>query len=183
MKNFRLLLVLTALCAAMASGCLIISGQIFAHYALANPFTIDGADGFERELVDLNTIDEYDEHKDKLKGLADLAVVGKFTNVDGPGGTVEVWITADNTTLATGTLVRANAVKLWGPATIGATGAVVSIGWDESAKLFNAAGKKILISEALGDGVFTIYTVGTPAVDNEIRVDGGAIILTLSAGM
>jgi hypothetical protein len=183
MKNVRVLAALAGLCAVLATGCIIVSGQIFAHYDLPNPFTIDGADGFERELVDLNTIDEYDEHKDKLKGLSDLAVIGKFTNENGPGGIVEVYITAGNTSLADPAAIRAGAVKLWGPGTIGATGSSVVIGWDESAALFNAAGKKILIDEALGDGEFTIYTIGSPNVDNTIRVDGGALILTLSAGM
>src|SRR6185436_11862218 len=113
----------------------------------------------ERELVDLNTIDEYDEHKDKLKGLSDLAVVGEFTNESGPGGTVEVYITAGDTNLGSGTAVRAGATKLWGPGTIGGAGSSVVIGWDQSAALFTAEGRKMLIDEALGDGVFTIYTV------------------------
>lgn len=184
MKNVRMpLLLAAALAAVMASGCIIVSGQIFAHFALVSPFTISGADGFERELVDLNTVDEYRDHKDKLKGLSDVAVVGRFMNVSGPGGTVEVWITAGNTNLASATAVRAGATRLWGPASIGPTGSVHDIKWDESAALFTDAGKKILIAEALGDGEFTIYTIGTPSVDNEIEVEGGALILTISAGL
>ena len=184
MKNFRLLLALSGLCALLTTGCIIISGQIFAHFALPNPFTIDSSGStFERVGVDLNTIDEYEEHKDKIKGLSDAALVGKFTNVGGEAGGVEVWITAGATNLPDVNAVKTSATKLWGPGTLPAgVGAVRTIGWDESAKLFTAAGKKMLIDEAKGDGQFTLYTFGT-AGTYEIRVDGGALILTISAGM
>lgn len=181
MKNLRTLLLATGLCAAMATGCLITSGQIFATFDLPNPFTVDATSDFERVLVDLNTIDEYEEHKDKFKGLSDLAIVGTFTNTAGTGGAVEVWITAGNTNLADPAAIRAGATKLWGPGSIGAAPATRVVGWDESAKLFNAAGKKMLIDEAKGDGTFTLYALGTGAAT--IRVDNGALILTISAGI
>jgi hypothetical protein len=182
-KNLRVILPGLALAALTVSGCFITSAQIFAHYALPNPFTISGANGFERVPVDLNTVSDYKDNKDKLKDITDVAIVGKFTNTAGPGGTVEVWITPDNTNLADPTAIVAGATKLWGPGTIGAATSTANIGWDESAKLFNAAGKAILLAEAKGDGQFTLYTIGTPGVDNTIRVDDGGLILTLSAGL
>lgn len=184
MKNLRLLLVLTSLCALAATGCIIISGQIFAHFKLPPTFTIsDTGTEVERVAVDLNTIDEYEEHKDKIKGLSDVALVGKFTNLGGQAGGVEVWITPGATSLADVAAVRAGATKLWGPGMLPAgVGAVRTIGWDESAKLLTAAGKKMLIDEAKGDGQFTLYTFGTAGTYN-IKVDGGALILTISAGM
>jgi hypothetical protein len=54
--------------------------------------------------------------------------------------------------------------------------------WAESAKLFNAAGKNILINETKGDGSFTIYTIGTQGV-YDIKVDDGVIVLVLNAGV
>jgi hypothetical protein len=186
MKSHRLLLIglgLGVLVTLAATGCFITSGQVFAHFALPNPFTIDSStDPFERVLVDLNTIKDYADHKDKLKGLADVAVIGKFTNVAGPAGGVEVWITPDETDYTTIGEVQAGATKLWGPGTIGAAGSVHTVTWAESAKLFNSAGKTILINESKGDGVFTIYTHGTMGT-YDIRVDGGEIVLVLSAGL
>jgi hypothetical protein len=186
MKNRRLLLLglgLVALVALGVTGCFITSGQILAHYALPDPFTINGDDGFERVYVDLNTVKEYDEHKDKLKDISDLAVVGKFTNTDGPGGGVLVYITAGNTALANPAAIIAGGTRLWGPGTIGAAPATRTIGWDASAGLFSAAGKKILINEAKGDGEFTLYMIGTPETSNTIRVDKGFLILVLGAGV
>ena len=186
MKRHHLLLLglgLVALVALGATGCFITSGQVLVHYALPNPFTIDGADGRELIAVDLNDISEYKDHKDKLKNLSDFAVIGKFTNESGPGGGVEVWISAGSTTYATAPEVRASATKLWGPGRIGGTGSVKTIGWDDSAALFTAAGKKILITEAKGDGKFTLYTIGTPEAVNRIKVDKGYLILVIGAGV
>jgi hypothetical protein len=186
MKGNRLLLLglgAVALVALVATGCFITSGQIFLHYDLPNPFTIDSStDPFERVPVDLNTIGDYKKHKDKLKGLADAAVIGKFTNVSGPAGGVEVWITPTTTNYGDITQVQANAIKLWGPGTIGATGSVHNVTWTESAKLFTAAGKKMLIDEVKGDGIFTLYTFGTMGTYN-IKVDNGGVILIINAGI
>lgn len=182
MRNLRLLLPCLGLVALTATGCFIASGQIFVHFDLPTPFSIVGADGADREFVDLNTIHDYAKHKDKLKDVSDLAVVGKFTNQGGPGGTVSVYITPGSTNLSGAANVVAGATKLWGPASIGATGSVVNIGWNESAKLFDPAGKQVLIDAAKGDGTFTIYTIGTPGVVNVIQVDNGGIILVISAG-
>lgn len=182
MKNLRLLLPVLGLAAMTVTGCFIVSAQVFVHFDLTSPFVIDGADGSDREFVDLNTIHDYAKHKDKLKDVSDLAVVGKFTNTLGPGGTVSAYITAGSTNLGGAAAIVAGATKLWGPASIGPTGSTVTIGWNESAKLFNAAGKQILIDAAKGDGTFTIYTIGTPGVVNTIQVANGGIILVISAG-
>lgn len=183
MKKLLALLPAFGLAALTATGCFITSAQVFVHYDLPNPFTIDGADGFERAYVDLNTIGDYSKNKDKLKNISDLAVVGTFTNQSGPGGTVAVYITPNNTNLSGASAIVAGATKLWGPASIGPTGSVVKIGWNESAKLFDPTGKAMLISEAKGDGDFTIYMIGTPGVSNTIEVTHGGIILVLGAGL
>lgn len=185
MKRVRLLLLGAAALAltALASGCFITSAQVFVHYDLPNPFTIDSVDDpFERVDVDLNEVEEYADHKDKLESLADGAIVGLFRNVSGPAGGVEVWITPGATTYGDVTAIRAGAVKLWGPGTIGATGSTRDVGWAESAALFTAAGKKILIDEVKGDGKFTLYTFGTQG-DYRISVEKGSIILVLDGGV
>ena len=183
MSKLRILLPSLGLAALILNGCIITQAQVFANFPLPTPFTIDSTtDPFERVSVDLNTISEYNDHKDKLKGLSDVAIVGTFTNEAGPAGAVEVWITADPTNYLTIGQVTSSATKLWGPGTIGAAPDSRTIGWDESAALFNAAGKKILIDEALGDGTLTLYMFGT-AANYQIRVENGNIILTLTGGV
>jgi len=187
MRNLRLILPSVALAALTLSGCFITSGQIFAKFALSNPFTIGPppATPFRRELVDLNTIGDYADHKDKLNGLSDLAVVGKFTTEIGTGGELEIWITAGNTDLTQGQIAT-QATKLWGPKSIGGAGTpagTVTIDWNESATLFDPAGKALLIQEILGGGVFTAYIISSGPAGQTFKVDDGAIILVINAGI
>lgn len=187
MKKIHLLVLGVAMLALTGADCFLTSAQVLATFDLPNPFTIDASDNMEELDVDLSTIDEYNDNKDKLKGLTDLAILGTFTNTSGPAGTVDVYISADeNATFANAAAVVAGATKLWGPASIGpSTGPnnIVTLGWDESAALFNSAGKQILIDEAKGDGHFKIWTVGTPGGTYNIRVDDAFIVLVLDAGV
>jgi hypothetical protein len=185
MKTTRLLLASVVLGAVLGNGCIITSAQVLTHFGLPNPVTIDSsnpADHSELIPVDLSTLSEYRDHKDELKGLTDVAILGKFTNVNGPAGGVLVYITPTLDSPAGGApSVPAGATLLWGPGTIGPTGDSRTIGWDESAGLFNKAGKDLLISEVKGDGQFTLYTTGSTGTYN-IRVDDGELVLVLDAG-
>lgn len=188
MSRLRIALLSLALGALTVPGCIITQANVLAEYDLPNPFTIgpSPAQPLLREVVDLNTIDEYTDHKDELEGLSDLAVVGRFTTVVGTGGDLELWITPDDTNYTTYAEVTANATKLWGAASIGEAGTpggTVVIGWDESAALFNKAGKDVLVNEVKGDGVFTAYIVSAGATAQTFRVDDGAILLVISGGI
>lgn len=182
----RWLLASLAVAAVGASGCVLTSAQILASFDLPNPFTINAAtNAFERVLVDLSTIEDYADNKDKLKDVRDFAVLGKFTNEAGPAGSVEVWITAGNTNYATPGEVTSSATKLWGPLTVGAAGtagATVQMNWNDSAALFTSAGKTLLINEAKGDGEFTLYVMGTTGV-YQIQVQNGVLVVLLDAGL
>jgi hypothetical protein len=185
----RWMVVGLALAAVVATGCIITSAQILAHFDLPNPVHLNGSDDWERVPVDLavDVGSDYTDNKDKLEGVTDLAVLGTFTNTGNQSGQVSVYITAGNTNYASASEITANGTLLWGPAAIGPAGtpdAVVTIGWDDSAALFNAAGKQILIDQAKGDGQFTIYTVGTASVTGyDIQIDDGKVVLVLDAGL
>ncbi len=168
--------------AVLIGGCVLTTAQVFVHYPLANPITITSADDFERVAVDLNTIGDYEKHKKKLKDLADLAILGRFTNLEGSAGGVEIYITPDVTAFDTILDIQRNATLLWGPGAIGATGSTHVVDWAESAKLFKPAGKTILVNAVKGDGVFTLYAIGTPGTFR-IRVDKGVVVLVLDAGV
>jgi hypothetical protein len=180
MKSMRWILPGLALAALLGNGCILVSGQIFAKFQLPNPFLISSANAFQREFVDLTTVKEYSDNADKLKGLSDIAVVGKFKNLSGPAVSVQIWITPGNTNLADVNAIKAGASLLWGPGSIGAATAEHDIGWNESAKLFNAVGKNVLIDQVLHGGKFTLYFLGNAS--NELEVDDGAVLLTIDAG-
>ncbi len=187
MKNLRWMLPGLALAALLSNGCLITSTQVLAHYNfIENPININPpGTPLWVEHVDLSSIPEYKKHKDKLKGLSDIAVVGKFTNLVGPAGSVELWMTPGTTNLATYAAVTGagGATRLWGPGSLGAAVTSRTVGWNESAKLFTAPGKAMLIDQILHGGVFTVYVLSTGNAGNSIQIDDGAIILVIAAGI
>lgn len=171
------------------AGCLLTTGQFNIDVDLDDAF-VSGT-SVEREYVDLNTNQDYTDHKDDVVGIADIAIIGTAQNFTGSDLGVEAWITADNTSYTTAAQVRAGAVKLWGPVALD-SGESRKITWDESAGLFNGVGKYLLITQLKGDGTFTVYflnagtsiesakTAGDPQVDgSEIELTGMTLIMTI----
>ena len=178
MKNLRW--IVPALLLAFATpGCVLVSGQFLIDFDLDN-FNASTDSAVTREDVDLTTDDDYNDHKEDLKGLADVAVLGKITNLGSADIGVEVWMTPTPTTYSTPTEVTTNATKLWGPFNLAAN-ATKQVAWDESAGLFTTGGKASLINEIKGDGQFTIYAIanaGTYSFD----VDNGVLALAIEFG-
>jgi hypothetical protein len=162
-------------------GCVLVSGQFLVDFDLDN-FTTSTSTTVTMQDVDLTTESAYEDHKDDLKGLADVAVLGKITNTGSTDIGVEVWMTADNTAYTTPTEVTTNATKLWGPFDIKA-GDTKQVGWDESAALFSSTGKTMLLNEIKppGDGKFTIYAIANVGTYS-FKVDNGVLALTIEAG-
>ncbi len=178
MKNLRW--ILPALLLAFATpGCVLVSGQFLIDFDLSN-FDASTDTAVTREDVDLTTKSDYNDHKNDLKGLSDVAVLGKITNNGATDIGVEVWMTAAPTTYTTPTQVTTNATRLWGPFNLAAS-ATKQVGWDESAKLFSSTGKALLINEIKGDGQFTIYAIAN-AGTYSFNVDNGVLALVIDFG-
>ena len=172
------------------AGCVFTSGQIRVDFDLpdANVSNLypPGIYGY---TIDLSTQKEYQDNKDKIKTLSDLAILGKITNNSINAVDVEFWITKTPTaTLYTDdTQLKADpsAVMVWGPlhlAPAGQAGDTVTIDWNKSTTLFTAAGKQALIDETRGDGQFTAYAIGHTGTYN-FDVKNGALVLTLDTGI
>jgi hypothetical protein len=188
LRMFALVLPLT-LC-----GCLLTTGQVAIDFDLGD-INVNDPDNLVAEQVDLNTVEDYVEHKDEIEGVTDLAILGTITNNFGLGAkaggklvqggdptlNVQAFITPTTTNYTTDAQVRANAIQLWGPLLV-APGATVDIDWDESAALFHNYGKNILLQEIKGDGIFTIYLVGSSGFYN-FTVDNATLVLTVEAGL
>jgi hypothetical protein len=80
MKTLRRTVPLLALAALAAAGCMLTSGQFVVTYNLPDPLNVSSALTLTGADVDLNTISEYNDHKDELKRVEDLSLVGDFTN-------------------------------------------------------------------------------------------------------
>lgn len=160
-------------------GCVLVSGQFLIDFDLDN-FNVSTDTAVTTEDVDLTTESVYEDHKSDLKGLADVAVLGKITNTGSTDIGVEVWMTAASTAYTTPTEVTTNATKLWGPFNVKAS-EEKQVGWDESAALFNNTGKALLLGEIKGDGKFTIYAIAN-AGTYSFKVDNGVLALVIDAG-
>jgi hypothetical protein len=172
------------LCALLLStgGCILTSGQITTSFDLGD-INVTGANNVEHSNVNLATNKDYNDHKDKLKGLANLAVLGTITNNSSPANAinVEVWITTSQTSYTSASDVMTNGTKLWGPFALAAN-ETKTIDWDTSAGLFTTAGKAVLINEIKGDGAFTVYAIGASG-DYKFTIPNAQLVLVLDAGI
>ena len=178
MKNLRLILPSLLLAGLTASGCWLTSGQFTVSSDLDTPLHIAGPGNLLNQQIDLNSEQDYRDHKEDLKDLVDCALLGTFTNNSVTPITIEVWMTPGLTGHLTEAELNLDAtkVKLWGPLTL-AGNESKKIGWDESAALFNSAGKQVLFNEAKGDGSFTLYAKGTGGTYNFTLLHGVAVVV------
>jgi hypothetical protein len=166
----------------LASGCILTSGQIQINFDLNNGNVT--STGFAGMPVKLSEEEEYNDHKDDIKNLSDLALLGKIKNNSISPLDVEVWFTPDITPHTTEAQLMGDptAVKIWGKFHIGSN-QTVQIDWDESAALFTKAGKDALLKEAKdGDGDFSLYAIGSSGT-YDFDISNGALVLVLDAGI
>jgi hypothetical protein len=163
----------------VAAGCILVSGQFLVDFDLPN-FQAQTNSTIVAEHVDLSTNGDYNDHKDDLKAIADIAVLGKVTNNDAGVVGVEVWMTAGDTNYTTATEISNNATKLWGPFVV-LGNATKTVDWNDSAKLFTSTGKAMLLDEVKGDGKFTLYAIGNTTT-YDIKVENGVLAITLDFG-
>ena len=160
------------------SGCFLVSGQFLIDFEL-DDFDVTTST-VTREDVDLTTEEDYNDHKEDLKGLADVAVLGTINNTGDTAIGVEVWMTPTSTNYTTVNEVTTNGTKLWGPFNLAANSSK-TVGWDESAALFDPTGKDVLIADIKKDGQFTVYALSA-AGTYEFDVDNGVLALVLDFG-
>jgi len=67
--------IVLALGLGLLPGCILTSGQIQINFDLPN-FTANSVTGIDGTTIDLNSQSEYQDNKEKLKDLSDLAVLG-----------------------------------------------------------------------------------------------------------
>ena len=182
MKNVRLILPSLLLAALTASGCWLISGQFTVSFNLQTPLNVDSATNIAFAQVNLNTIGDYKDHKGDLKDLTDCALLGKFTNTGSGSLAILVYMTPGLTNHILKSDLDADATKvlLWGPLALG-PGKSLTVGWDQSAKLFSKPGKVALVQEVKGDGQFTTYAVGATA-PYSLRLENGVAVVVIDAG-
>jgi len=181
MKTLRRSLSLVALLAlalVATPGCMLTSGQFVVTYNLPDPLNVTSALTLTGADVDLNTISEYNDHKNELKRIEDLSLVGDFTNNNSTAAQIEVWIVPSGALNLTPQQLQANGSRLWGPLAVAAN-STESVDWDRSAALF--VGRQALIDEVKGDGHFSLYVVANGAFN--VTVTKGTLIVVVGAAV
>jgi hypothetical protein len=77
MKTIKWIVPALALMLA-AAGCILISGQFLIDFELPN-FQAQTSSNIVAEHVDLNDNEDYNDHKEELQGIVDIAVLGSPT--------------------------------------------------------------------------------------------------------
>lgn len=191
MKNLRIMLPALALAAIASAGCFLISGQFVVHFQMPTPYNVTIAPTLASVDVDLNTVSEYSDHKDELKRVDDLALIGSFKNNSGAPTTVVCWIVPSGAANLTLAQLHAQGTRLWGPLTLAAN-ETKKIDWNGSAALFT--GRQALINEIKGDGHFALYVTDGAALDTQpgtapagglstfdVTITDGALIAVIGA--
>lgn len=182
MKNLRILIPSIALAALTATGCFLISGQIVVSADLGDLHAVNGLSSVGT-YVDLSVLSpDYKKHKDKLKDIVDIAVLGTFQNNLAAPVSGEVWIvpspSGSGLLTSQSAVIAAGGIKLWAMA-LGAN-ETRKVTWDTSAGLFTAAGKTTLKNEIKGDGIFTLYLFGS-STTYDIQVTNAVVVAVISA--
>ena len=166
----------------MIGGCPLISGQFQIPITLPDPIDANSASSIAGAQIDLNNESTYKDHKDNLKGLVDIALLGKVTNLGSGTVDVVVYMTPALTNYTSKSALDGDATKkqVWGPFSVTA-GSPVQIKWDQSAKLFSAAGKQAILDEVKGDGQFTLYAVSSAATYH-LQLTNGVLVVVIDAG-
>jgi hypothetical protein len=178
MKTLRRTVPLLALAALAAAGCMLTSGQFVATYNLPDPLNVSSALTLTGVDVDLNSISEYNDHKNELKRVEDLSLVGDFTNNSATAAQIEVWLVPSAALNLTPQQLPQNGTRLWGPLAV-AGNTTEHVDWDRSAALF--VGRQALIDEVKGDGHFSLYVVASGAFN--VTVTKGTLIVVVGAAI
>jgi len=180
MRTLRWILPTLALAGALAAGCLLVSGQFLVSFDLYDPLDVTPT-AVMAAGVNLNAVPAYRDHRDDLKDVTDLAILGEFTNTGTTVVDVDVWMTPAITAYTDAAEVGMDetAVKVWGPLRL-APGETRKIGWDASAQLFRK-GRAALLGQVKGDGVFTLYALGGTS-SYSFRLAHGSLVAVIAAG-
>src|SRR6266508_274303 len=94
-KRLRTFLPGLGLAALIATGCVLVSGQFLVQIDLGD-VTVDSVLPVQGFYVDLSTNSTYEDHKDDIKSLEDLALVGSVRNTGASSVTLSVYLLDGN---------------------------------------------------------------------------------------
>jgi len=168
---------LTALLiASLIIGCGIATGTFTFGYELNGTIESSNA-SLEFEYVDLTTIDDYNDHKDNLKSVDNIAVVGSIINDGVAAVSGEIWLVDNDTTYTDPDTVKHYGTRIFVSPVIPA-GDTLDIDWSDGLSYIENFSA---VQTAVELGQFVLYGLGdSDAFEVTMDID---IIFTITAGL
>ncbi len=172
--NTKTLALTALLIATLIIGCGIITGTFTIVYEVEGLISSTEAD-LQYESIDLNTIDDYQKHKDKIKSVDHVAVVGTVFNWGNTPVSGEIWLAYDST------YTRPDTVRHYGTrvfvSPVIEPGELLEIEWEDGLSYIE---NFPAIQDAVEVGQFVIYGLGDSQFFYVVMdID---IIVTVTAG-
>jgi len=170
------------LAVSLVIGCGIATGSFTFVYEIDDTITSTHA-SLEYEYVDLTTIDDYNDHRDNLHSLDNVAVVGSFENIGLSVIYGEVWLAYDTAYATYGAngpdSVRAHGTRIFTtPAPI-PIGVPLAVNWEDGLAWIENFPE--IQTAVLDSSYFVLYGLGsTDDFQMEMDID---IIFTITAGL
>lgn len=166
-------MILAVLLSLLIVGC-IGTGTITIKHELAE--FVSSNSGMEIVEVDLTTNNDYNDHKDKIKSIDQVTVIGWLVNELPAANQAQIWI-ADVGTYSTPDLVRENATRVFVSPVISGNDSLF-VNWADGLDLIE---NLPTLKKAAENGHFWIYGI---AEDTPFRVRFHVtLIITLTAGL
>jgi|SRR5437867_9740571 len=144
--------------AALTAGCVLVSGQFLVQVELGD-LSVNSVTAVQGLYVDLPSKGTYRDHRNDIKTLEDLALLGSVHNTGSSSVTLSVYVIDGNSGPLPVSTITSGGTRVWGPLTV-AAGATEVLDWDRSSVLFGS-GKAKLLDEIKNGGQFTLYLVSS----------------------
>jgi hypothetical protein len=163
-------------------GCGLITGSFTFGYEIDGTITSTNA-SLEYEYIDLTTIEDYNNHRDDLHSLDNIAIVGCFTNNGTEPISGEIWLAYDTTYALYGAdgpdSVRANATRIYMTHSPIINGVLLCVDWEDGLAFIE--GFPEIQTAVLDSAYLVIYGLGDADEFNvEMDID---IIFTCTGGL
>jgi len=158
----RFVAILVFLAVIAAAGCGVFDSKQVTLSVAVQPdsFVVATTQPLPSLPVDLTTLPEYNSIRSSIRGLSDLAILGRVRNNGLTFIRPEYWFTPGPTAFVNATQVRLNGTMLWAGPELAASPASAEFDWNKSAGLVHRDAFDAFFAEIQGDGAFTLYVIG-----------------------
>ena len=134
-------------------------------------------ENYDKYVLDLATDEDYQEHRDQIRSVDQISIVGRIINNRETVANAELWVDTD-TLHSSGEEVIANATRIFTLPDPIPGGVTTSVNWEEG--LTYMENTEYLEGLIMEEGIFAIYGMADdPPFDMEVQAE---IVITITIG-